>query len=414
MKCNCFKKIIIRRRLYNLKPVKRIIKSIIAFILKIYVSSVDMVYRFTNQKVKCCYSNVDKIIEKAESFGYKYYNPYKYCLKNMIQDSNINLTLVVPIYNVEKYLGYCIQSLINQKTKFSYEVLLIDDGSTDGSKRICDIFSKVECKIKVFHQTNSGVASARNIGIENARGQYISFVDADDYINEQYVELLMQKAIETDADIVYCGFYHFSEDGLKKQVRHFNGSRSYTTGLGADILKFGYVWGAVYKKKLWEFIRFPNGYLHEDMMMAYFPFYIAKHFEYLDCPLYYYRTDNTNSLTHIRFKNKTFVKQLDQPFLAYSILEYMRYKNISIDINILKITIREMGGMTFLRVHKKYSHIAFELGCYTICKLIEEIPNYSLFLTKSELQFVKAFKKENYLYWYALSCIDWCKKRKFS
>lgn len=115
------------------------------------------------------------------------------------------VSVIVPCYNVKKYLGKCLKSISNQ-TYGKLEILLIDDGSTDGTSALCDIFSGVDKRIRVFHKKNGGVSSARNVGIQNAKGEYIMFVDPDDTIDDYMVENLFSSAKNTRSDIVCCGY----------------------------------------------------------------------------------------------------------------------------------------------------------------------------------------------------------------
>lgn len=115
------------------------------------------------------------------------------------------ISVIIPVYNVEKYLEECIQSVIEQTYK-NLEIILIDDGSEDGSGRICDEYAKRDSRIKVIHKENLGVSIARNTGLEVVNGHYISFIDGDDYINKDYFEKLLKKIKEEDVQCVICGF----------------------------------------------------------------------------------------------------------------------------------------------------------------------------------------------------------------
>lgn len=115
------------------------------------------------------------------------------------------ITVVVPIYKVEKYLEKCIDSIIKQ-TYENLEIILVDDGSPDKCPQICDEYAKNDSRIRVIHKENGGVSSARNIGMENARGKWIAFIDADDWIEEKYFEKMLDRVKTNDADIVLCGY----------------------------------------------------------------------------------------------------------------------------------------------------------------------------------------------------------------
>ena len=122
------------------------------------------------------------------------------------------VSIVVPIYNVEKYLEQCIDSIINQTLK-DIEIILVDDGSPDNCPQICDDYAKKDSRIKVVHKKNGGLSSARNAGIEVATGDYIGFVDSDDYIELDMYEKMYSIAIENNVDFVMSDYYRVSDGG---------------------------------------------------------------------------------------------------------------------------------------------------------------------------------------------------------
>ena len=113
------------------------------------------------------------------------------------------ISVIVPVYNTEKYLDRCIQSVLAQ-TYTNWELLLIDDGSTDSSGTICDQYAAEDNRIRVFHKENGGVSSARNLGLDNAKGEWITFVDSDDWVEPSMLKELLAIALDNDADYVYC------------------------------------------------------------------------------------------------------------------------------------------------------------------------------------------------------------------
>ncbi len=115
------------------------------------------------------------------------------------------ISCIVPVYNVENYLAYCIDSILKQ-TLLNFELILVDDGSTDKSPSICDEYEKKDNRIKVIHKKNGGVSSARNAGLDIAQGDYITFVDSDDWVDSTYFSTLYKVAMETNADLVICGY----------------------------------------------------------------------------------------------------------------------------------------------------------------------------------------------------------------
>lgn len=115
------------------------------------------------------------------------------------------VSIIVPVYNVEKYLARCLDSIIAQTYK-NLQIIVVDDGSTDNSGKLCDEYAKKDKRIEVYHKKNGGVSSARNIGIKNAKGEAVGFIDSDDYVEPQYTETLVKSMLDNDSDISICGF----------------------------------------------------------------------------------------------------------------------------------------------------------------------------------------------------------------
>ena len=175
---------------------------------------------------------------------------------NKYNKFNILITVIIPIYNVEKYLKKCLDSVINQ-TYNNLEIILIDDGSTDDSGLICDKYSKEDSRIIVEHIKNAGVSNARNIGIKKAKGEYITFVDSDDYIElNMYEKMISVIANNEYPDIISCGF--FSENEQKDFLANSNETLNEVDILNNNIAfkeiftdKIGaYIWNKLFKKNI--------------------------------------------------------------------------------------------------------------------------------------------------------------------
>lgn len=178
------------------------------------------------------------------------------------------ISVIVPVYNVEPYLRKCIESIINQ-TYRELEILLIDDGSTDRSGEICEDFRR-DSRIRVFHTENRGLSAARNLGLDNACGEYIGFVDSDDWIEADMYELLLRKAEETGADIVECGVFIEYSTVTKKQAA-FQNTVSDTRAVEV-LIEDGIrtqVWNKIWKRHVFVDIRFPEGRSFEDIATTY-------------------------------------------------------------------------------------------------------------------------------------------------
>lgn len=202
-----------------------------------------------------------------------------------------DLQIIVPAFNVEKYLQECMDSILAQKTKYSYIVYLIDDGSTDKTSEIADSYSKNN-RVKVIHQANKGFSGARNTGLKNIVGEYISFVDSDDMLPEGAIEALMSTAKERDADIVQGGYYR-----LRKNIQVESLAPKQKIKLNELGKIPGFPWGKVFRSSLWENIRFPEGYWFEDSVNS-FLVYPKSRSSYLIPQMCYIYRQNENSITH--------------------------------------------------------------------------------------------------------------------
>lgn len=125
------------------------------------------------------------------------------------------VTVIIPVYNVKKFLDECVISVINQSFR-NLEIVLVDDGSNDGSDELCDLWKQKDERIRVIHKSNAGLGMARNSGLEVATGKYVTFVDSDDIIEEKHIEVLYQNLFENNSDICYCGHKSFSERGINE------------------------------------------------------------------------------------------------------------------------------------------------------------------------------------------------------
>ena len=200
------------------------------------------------------------------------------------------ISVIVPVYNVEKYLERCVKSIVAQTYK-DLEILLIDDGSTDKSGKMCDDFQQTDSRIKVFHKQNGGLSDARNYGIEHSSGEFISFVDSDDYIDEKMLETLHRLITENDADLAVCSamdVFEGKEVTQVKEIKDFNLNKveSYKYMLRGDGIPSAC--NKLYKRQTVGNVRFPVGKLYED---GFFTPQILKKVEktaVTSKPMYYY------------------------------------------------------------------------------------------------------------------------------
>lgn len=215
------------------------------------------------------------------------------------------ISIIIPIYNVERYLHQCIDSILAQ-TFTDYELLLIDDGSTDGCPAICDEYTEKDNRIRVFHKKNNGITSARNCGIDNANGEWIMHIDSDDWVEPTYVEELYNAAINNKADIAICGFYFAYEDGRLKKQHPTLWDNNKEESLHRYISS---VWtttlGSIHKSSIYKDngVRSPkNINFCEDFHLMTRLCYFANKIVSIDRPLLYYRQHPASYMHATAFK----------------------------------------------------------------------------------------------------------------
>lgn len=192
------------------------------------------------------------------------------------------VSIIVPVYNIERYIKKCLESLCRQSYS-NIEIIIVDDGSTDSSGEICDGFAVGDARVKVFHKKNGGLSSARNYGILKAKGEYIALVDGDDFVKKDFIEAMVKKAKEKDADLVICGFNDIvpKEELLSGEDA---AARLLTSQDNLEIV----AWNKLYKKELFKDIRYPEGKKYEDSLTTYKILAEAKNVVYMPKSLYCY------------------------------------------------------------------------------------------------------------------------------
>lgn len=214
------------------------------------------------------------------------------------------ITVIVPVYNVEKYLRRCLDSIIRQ-TYQNLEILCIDDGSIDNSGEICEQYAARDARIKVIHQENQGLSTARNKGLDAATGEYLAFVDSDDYIAADVLEQLYQGAVSSDATCVICGYNCVDSNGSILSTYSVHSVQQYS---GVESLRCHYyhasgeenfvtVWGKLFCKKLFSDLRFRTGICFEDIHLM--PYWLLQSEKVVLIPYAGYNyTQNENSIMH--------------------------------------------------------------------------------------------------------------------
>lgn len=225
---------------------------------------------------------------------------------------NLLLSVIVPVYNVQKYLAECIDSIINQSYS-QYELIIVDDGSTDKSRSICEYYSTLDEKIKVIHQENQGLSAARNAGLLSARGRYVIFIDSDDIITKDCFKESINKIESSKADLVLFKYRDI------KDVKDIKNNYSITepefpigTYSGIDACKFlfqrkyeNYSWRILAKRRVYieNNILFPVNRAYEDRATTYKLLLRSERVCFLDKYLYFYRQRNDSIIHTISYKN---------------------------------------------------------------------------------------------------------------
>lgn len=220
------------------------------------------------------------------------------------------VSVIVPIYKVEKYLRQCLDSIINQTYK-NLEIILVDDGSPDNCPKICDEYARKDDRIKVIHKENGGLSSARNAGLDICKGEYISFIDSDDYIDSHFFSSLVSKAQSENADIVQCDFVDFFDGDndfnavISSNDKVYSNLEMQKKIFEPDGYRNVVVWNKIYKKYLFNKLRFPNGKINEDEFTTYINFDNSKIICVLGSKMYFYRK-RENSIMGGRFNYRRF------------------------------------------------------------------------------------------------------------
>ncbi len=220
------------------------------------------------------------------------------------------ISVIIPVYKVEDYLKRCVDSVLAQ-TYQNMEIILVDDGSPDRCPKLCDEYAEKYEKIRVIHQENRGLSGARNAGIDAAKGEYLAFVDSDDLWSPYFLERLYRAITENDAEISQCRWEYMHGDTLIEAYDPYAPEQCFS---GREMLANLYVqtgayyvvaWNKLYKRTLFETIRYPEGKIHEDEATTYRLFDLAEKCVVVDNALYgYYVGSGGTSITRNGFQLK--------------------------------------------------------------------------------------------------------------
>ena len=218
------------------------------------------------------------------------------------------ISIIVPIYKVEPYLRQCVDSIVNQ-TYTNLEIILVDDGSPDTCSQICDEYAAKDNRITVIHKENGGLSDARNVGLDKSNGDYVSFVDSDDWIELDYISTLFSLIEANHADIAVGNFQRFSLNNDYFPKEHLATETLTSDEILEKILfqrnSYTIAWGKLFKKSLFNSIRFPVGKIHEDEYTGYKPYCYAKTISCTSKILYHYLIRNDSITGQEVFQDKS-------------------------------------------------------------------------------------------------------------
>ena len=246
------------------------------------------------------------------------------------ESPDVDLTVIVPVYNTEKYVGECLDSILAQKTTFSMELVVVNDGSTDGSLDVIRQHVRGDSRARLIDQPNMGFSGARNVAIDHARGESLCFVDSDDVLADGHLQRLWDAWKDRENSFVSGLYSKMSEDGR-------------ILGLGERARTHGGPWSRLYSRDQWEKVRFPEGFWFEDTVIAY-----CIKSRYLECfstDAGYCRRLRGNSIT---MTHRTSPKAVDGFWIVAEMLDWCRRLDIPLDC-VYRQTIIQFGALLFDR-----------------------------------------------------------------
>ena len=314
-----------------------------------------------------------------------------------------DLSIIVPVHNAERFLVDTIDSVIRQNTKHTYEVIFVDDGSTDSSREILEKYSNQTNLLTIF-QENSGVSHARNSGLIASKGRYIMFLDADDILLPGAVDILVGHAIDSGDDIV-CGSYVSFIDNFRVAVANSSFKKIDVEHV-ADWENFdGYPWGKVYSRRLWQNIKFPEGYKYEDTIINALVLRIANRISHTAHQVVAYRQHGDSATQVLNLSNDKGIFVL---WCIEHIIEENRRLGLPVDDYFSSLLIRQLTiYMVSRNLNSSQETMRLLFSACCDIALSFKLDNIDTF-TRESLHFVayRALKDRDFRRWYFYSLIS--------
>lgn len=363
---------------------------------KIYINKEkSLLQKQLNNNTETISPLVNFDFENTEEFNVLIQNKNNYQYLNIEGKNEIkyqyDLMIGVTVYNGEKYIERCIDSLLTQKTEYSFEIVIVDDGSTDNTPNILEKY-KSKKNIRILTQENKGVSSARNRIIKEITGKYFLYIDSDDELKDNAIQLLLKTAFDNNADIVEGSYIRFDENGEFEPNVHKNDN----SNINSEVPLFGFPWGKVIRANLLKDIVFPEGYIYEDSIFAYCIHNLALSKYTLSEICYKYR-NNTEGLCATSNQSEVAIdtffvsfylwkyysqhfslsKHFYETVVGQIILNYYRTRHLSDEVQkaAFKLTQKEYIYIfeKALKIEEKYKMFDLCMRCGTFeqfCKLV--------------------------------------------
>lgn len=308
-----------------------------------------------------------------------------------------DLSIIIPAYNTGKYISNCLNSIFDQNTNFTYEVIVINDGSKDNTLDVISSYIN-NTNLIIISQENAGISATRDKGLEVASGKYIMFVDADDLLEPNSIDLLLSEALNNNIDIVEGNYLFWYEDNSTSSGKPY-WSEKFSINLDSNkefISKIqGFPWGRIYSRDLWSNVNFPLNFDYEDTIIQLTIFQKASSFVYVPNNIYKYRII-PNSISSRLIGSE---KSLDSYFIVKHILNQNKLINIQISPELYKLILKHLGTLLYYRtkgVNENYIDAMLLDGA----KLLESLEYYSPNnLKKNELYLKDSILSHNKKRW---------------
>lgn len=278
------------------------------------------------------------------------------------------ITIIIPVYNVENYIQECLHSICIQKMNDAdVEVICIDDGSTDKSGFICDEIAAIDNRIKVYHKSNGGVSSARNLGLSLARGKYIAWIDPDDYISEDWYEIIKKYIIQFNPDILVIDYYKDDKKDINsiyyKSSERYIGKDEFLYDISEDCIIQSQLWQKIINRELFKNIKFPNNVrCLEDYAVLHKIILQSKIIYYCHHALYYYRYRNDSLVNYADFE-----KAYNSYLVAFERYKELKMRNIK--FSKIGLILQALGVcITFYKIKDKEKFRKQYIECKQVLK----------------------------------------------